>query len=309
MGLIRGALLAASRSDWLRLRATRYRFVRHAVTRFMPGEKLDDALAAASALRALGISTVVTYLGENVATEAEAAGVAGHYLDALDRVAERGLDTEISVKLTHLGLDLGTDIAASHLTTIARRCAAMKTRVWIDMEGSSCTDATIEVYRRIPDRSAVGICLQAYLRRTRADLEALLPEGPAIRLVKGAYREPSELAFPRKKDVDAHFFDLAARLLGSETRRAGAWAVFGTHDPLLIRKIVDHATARAVPKSAYEFDLLYGIRRDEQERLAREGHRVRVLISYGSFWFPWYLRRLAERPANLWFVARNMLGG
>ncbi|HEY3176876.1 MAG TPA: proline dehydrogenase family protein [Candidatus Polarisedimenticolia bacterium] len=309
MGLVRSTLLAASRSVWLRERATRYGFVRRAVSRFLPGETLEDALTAAAALRGRGMASVVTCLGENVASEAEVEGVTAHYLDVIDRVSQMGLDAEISVKLTHLGLDLGAPVTVRHLTRIVRRAAEAKTRVWIDMEDSSYTDATIDVYRKMPDRSAVGICLQAYLHRTPADLDMLMPQGPAIRLVKGAYREPPTTALPRKKDVDEMYFQLAGRLLAPEARRAGTWVVFGTHDPILIRRIQAHARALEIPSTGFEFDLLYGIRRDEQERLAREGHRVRVLISYGTFWFPWYMRRLAERPANIWFLARNLIGG
>ncbi len=308
MGLMRSVLLAASRSSWLRRRATRHRFVRRAVRRFMPGETLEEALAAAQSLRSGGIAAVLTCLGENVATREEAAQVARHYVEVLDRVEERGLDAEISVKLTHLGLDLGGGTAAANLATIARRATAAGRRVWIDMEGSAYTDATLAAYHDVQrETGGLGLCLQAYLRRTRADLEALLPLGPAIRLVKGAYREPPQVAFPAKRAVDAAFLDLAGLLLGRNARRAGAWAVFGTHDSALIRRVGAHAAGEAIPRDAFEFDLLYGIRRDEQERLAAEGYRVRVLIAYGTYWFPWYMRRLAERPANLWFVARSLL--
>lgn len=310
MGLMRSALLAGSRSVWLREKATRYGFVRRAVKRFMPGEKLEDALEAAESLRQKRASTVLTYLGENVTTAAEADGVVQHYLNVLDRIRERGLDAEISVKLTHMGLDLGVDLAAANLKRIAERAAVLRNRVWIDMEGTAYTDRTLEVYRKVKQKHAnVGVCLQSYLRRTPADLDALLPIGPSIRLVKGAYKEPPELAFPRKSDVDEAFFRLTERLLSEDARKAGAFAVIGTHDPVLIRRITDRAAATSVPKDAFEFDLLFGIGNDEQERLVREGYRLRVLISYGTYWFPWYMRRLAERPANVMFVLRSVLSG
>lgn len=310
MGVLRSALLAGSQSRWLRERATSYRFVRRAVTRFMPGEKLEDALGASETLRASGFGAVLTCLGENVTNETEARAVADHYLRVLDRVGERGLDAEISIKLTHMGLDLSPDLAVANVARLARRAAEVGRRVWIDMEGSAYTDATLDVFRRLRrDHTAVGVCLQSYLRRTRDDLESLIPLGSAIRLVKGAYMEPPDRAFPRKADVDESFFSLAERLLSEEARRAGVWTVIGTHDPSLIRRICDRASRAGVPKDSFEFDLLYGIRRDEQTRLAREGYRVRVLISYGSYWFPWYMRRLAERPANVLFVARGILGG
>lgn len=310
MNPMRSVLLAASRSDWLKQRAMRAAFVRRAVTRFMPGELLEDALAAAAALRAGGLSSIVTCLGENVSRPEEAAAVAGHYMDAFDRAAALGLDVEISVKLTHLGLDLGEDLASRHVAALAARAAQLRSRLWIDMEDSSYTDRTLDIYRALrPAHPALGVCLQAYLRRTPDDLESLLPLGPAVRIVKGAYREPPQKAFPRKADVDESFHRLSARLLTAEARAAGAWTVIGTHDPALVERLQALALSSKVPKDAFEFDLLYGIRRDLQEKLAREGWRVRILISYGSSWFPWYMRRLAERPANLWFVARGILAG
>jgi len=305
---MRSALLAASRSVWLRERATRFGFVRRAVARFMPGETIDDALDAARQIRAGGITAIVTCLGENVSSAAEADAVADHYIGVLDRIRDGALDVQISVKLTHLGLDLGPDIAEANLARIARHAASTGNRVWIDMEDSSCTGATLDLFRSLrPRHEAIGVCLQAYLRRTDDDLTSLLPLGPSIRLVKGAYKEPAAVAFPRKADVDENFHRLAARLLAVEARKKGASVVFGTHDPVLISRLTQLAASTGAPRETYEFDLLYGIRRDQQEALARDGHRVRVLISYGSFWFPWYMRRLAERPANLWFVARSVL--
>jgi proline dehydrogenase len=310
MNPMRTLLLAASRSAWLRDRAMRTAFVRRASRRFMPGERLDDALDAAAALVPSRLATVLTCLGENVTRPEEAAAVSSHYLEAFERAAGRGLDVEISVKLTQLGLDLGENIAAGHVATLAQAAARHRSRLWIDMEDSSCTDATLAIYRTLrPAHPALGICLQSYLRRTASDLESLLPLAPAVRLVKGAYREPPEKAFPRKADVDESFFRLGARLLSPGVAEAGTWTVLGTHDPALISRLQAHAASAGLRRESFEFDLLYGIRRDLQESLARDGWRVRVLISYGSSWFPWYMRRLAERPANLWFVARGIFSG
>ena len=306
---MRGLLLAGSRSVWLREKAMRRAFVRRAVSRFMPGETLEDALGAARSLKEQKLSTILTCLGENVKDAAEAEAVARHYLDAIDIVSASGLDAEISVKLTQLGLELSPELAFTNLTSIASRAAEKKNRVWIDMEEARYTNATLAIFRRLrQERTNVGVCLQAYLRRTPVDLEDLLPLGPAIRLVKGAYLEPPELAFPEKSTVDANYFSLAQRLLSPEARSTGTWAAFGTHDRVLIRRITTHAGSTAVPRGGYEFELLYGIRTEEQTRLAGEGHRVRVLVSYGSYWFPWYMRRLAERPANVLFVAKSLLG-
>ncbi|HKY34057.1 MAG TPA: proline dehydrogenase family protein [Candidatus Polarisedimenticolia bacterium] len=308
MSLVRAALLAASRSPVLAQRATRWRFVKRAVKRFMPGERLDDALGAAESLRQEGLPSILTSLGENVVDAAAAAAVASHYIEALDRCSGRSLDAEVSVKLTHLGLDLDPSMASAHVARIAGHAERLGRRVWIDMEDSTYTDATLSLYRELrPRHPLLGVALQSYLRRTPGDLERLLPLGPAVRLVKGAYREPPDAAFPRKQDVDEGFFRLALRLLGPEGREAGAWAVLGTHDEALIRRILAAAGAEGAPPAGFEIAMLYGIRRDLQRSLARGGRRVRVLISYGPSWFPWYMRRLAERPANLWFVARSVM--
>ena len=309
MGTLRRLLLAGSRSERLRERATRYRSVRRAASRFIAGETLGEALGAARALRDQGMSAALTLLGEEVKEREEAASAADHYLLVAERVQEAGLDAEISVKLTHLGLNLGQEIAASSLERIAERAEATGSRVWVDMEGSSHTRATLEIFRRVRrNHKRLGLCLQAYLYRTEADIEYLVPTGAAIRLVKGAYKEPRSRAFPRRRDVDENFAALATRLLGEEALRAGVWTSFGTHDPRLIRRIDEHAAAAGIPKAAYEFGFLYGVRKEEQARLVREGHRVRILIGYGPSWFPWYMRRLAERPANALSILRALPG-
>jgi len=310
MSLMRSVLLAGSRSVWLREKAVKLRFVRRAVSRFMPGETLDDALNAARALREKRLGTVLSCLGENISDASEAESVARHYLDGMETVKRSGLDAEFSVKLTQLGLDLGAELALGHVDRLAARAGDHGRRLWIDIEDSRYTRATIDLYRRLRmTRANAGLCLQSYLRRTSADLESLIPLGAAIRLVKGAYKEPPDVAFPRKIDVDESYLSLSKRLLSAEARGRGAYAAFGTHDRDLIRRIEAHAAQTGVPKSAFEFELLYGIQPTEQIRLAESDNRVRVLISYGSFWFPWYMRRLAERPANVLFVARNMIGG
>jgi proline dehydrogenase len=182
--------------------------------------------------------------------------------------------------------------------------------VWIDMESSPYVDATLELYRNLRQRySNVGVCLQAYLLRTAEDMDSLLPMGPAIRLVKGAYLEPASVAFPRKADVDENFFSLSAKLLSKEARTAGVRSVIATHDVSLIHRVEALARAEKLTGADFQFVMLYGIQRAEQLRLARDGWRSGVLISYGTFWFPWYMRRLAERPANVGFVIRNLLGG
>ena len=307
MGAARNALLWISENRKLREALPKYRFIRRAVSRFMPGELLEDALQAALRLQPSGIKTVFTLLGENVADEREARKEVEHYVDMFRQISRRGLDTYVSVKLTHLGLDLDEQLCVENLRTIITEAAIVRNMVWIDMEQSSYVDRTIDIYKKLrTDHPNVGLCLQAYLYRTGKDLEGLIPFKPAIRFVKGAYKEPATVAFTRKSDVDENFFMLSKTLLGEV--RNGATLVVGTHDVSLIRRIQSEAERRSVNKNEYEFHLLYGIQTDEQLRLARDGYSIRVLISYGSFWFPWYVRRLAERPANVWFVVKNLFG-
>jgi len=308
MRIVRDLLLRASRSRWLEAQFRRRRFAARAVARFLPGETLDAALAAAEALRARGCAAVLTLLGENVTDAEEAEAVSRHYLDVLDRVRAAGLDAQISVKPTQLGLDLGVPTAFAHLRTLARRAAELGNFVWIDMEGSEYTDRTLALYRRLRDEHEnVGVCLQSYLYRTPRDLADLLERRAAIRLVKGAYREPPHVAYRRKRDVDEAYARLARTLLEA-ARDDGARPAFGTHDLRLVALIRAEAERGRVPRHAYEFQMLYGIQRDAQARLAADGYRMRVLVSYGDAWFPWFMRRLAERPANLWFVVRSVLG-
>ncbi len=303
--ILRSFFLACSRNRWLKEQAPRYRCVRRAVSRFMPGETVEDALAAASRLRERSIETVFTYLGENVTDRTEAAAVTRHYLGVIDRVGACQLDTELSVKLTQLGLDIDPALSYENLTQIIVH--AGQRMVWIDMEASPYVEATLDLYRRARQaHSNVGVCLQAYLYRTANDLESLLPMGAAIRLVKGAYREPADRAFPRKRDVDKNYWALARRLLSPEARRARVRAAMATHDRRLIARITDYVRAQGIDRQSLEFQMLYGIEAAHQIRLAQEGWKVRVLITYGSCWFPWYMRRLAERPANAWFVLRSL---
>jgi proline dehydrogenase len=305
MGFARTLLLRASRSEWLAGQFRKRVFARRAVRRFMPGEDLDAALDASAALARAGIGTVLTQLGEQVHGAAEAVAVRDHYRDVIDQLRERLLPAHVSVKLTHLGLDVNREACTQHVLALAARAREEGCFLWIDMEESRYVEATLAIYRRaLADGPGVGVCLQAYLRRTPQDLSALLPLGPAIRLVKGAYNEPADVALPRKKDVDAQYQTLAVRLLDAA---AGGRAkpVFGTHDLRLLDRIREQAAARRA-EGRYEVHMLYGIGTAAQRELAAAGVKVRVLISYGSHWFAWYMRRLAERPANVWFVLRSL---
>ena len=307
MSLPRRALLALSESAWLRANAPRWWFVRQAATRFMPGDTFDAAFAAAHALRADGVGTVFTQLGENVTDAASADDVMRHYSDVLAKIHDSGLSADISVKLTQLGLDVDVERCHRNVMTLVERAHPYGARIWIDMEQHAYLERTLTIYRRLlADFQNVGVCLQAYLYRTGGDLESLLPLGGGIRLVKGAYREPAGIAYPGKRDVDANYLSLATRMLQTIGQRRAPRPVFGTHDARILGTIAGCAERLRVPRDAFEFHMLFGIQRAQQLRLARDGYRVRVLISYGDQWFAWYMRRLAERPANVLFAVRAL---
>jgi proline dehydrogenase len=309
MSVMRKVLLAGSTNPWLRDRATKAAFVKRSVRRFMPGEHVEDALQAARELQPGGINTILTALGENLTRPDEAEQVTQHYLDVFDKVAAAGLDAQISVKPTQLGLDLDRALCERNMDRLLERAEQRHNMLWIDMESSPYVDPTIELFRRARRQSSrVGIALQSYLYRTENDLESLLPLGSAIRFVKGAYLEPPDVAYPKKADVDENFYRLCVRMMSPESRQPGSLLHIGTHDVSLADRLSAYATEHNVPESTYEFAMLYGIGVGQQKRLAAERKRVRVLISYGEYWFPWYMRRLAERPANVWFVVKNMFG-
>ncbi len=307
MAVMRSALLWASRNRWLAQRFPRYRFAQVAVRRFMPGTTVDAALDAAQKFVPEKIGTIFTRLGENI-REMDAAGrVVEHYINVLGRIAERRVPAQISVKLTQLGLDISEDGATANLSTLAARAAESGNVVWVDMEDSSYVDRTLAVFRAVlVQHRNLGLCVQAYLHRTRKDLESLLRDTVAIRLVKGAYKEPATVAFPRKSNVDENYFSLGRMMLeASKSVGDTPRPVFGTHDIALLGRLTNAASSAGLSPGAWEVHMLYGIRAAEQQRMARAGHKVRVLVSYGEEWFPWYVRRLAERPANVWFVVKS----
>jgi proline dehydrogenase len=284
----------------LRKHLPRFRAVRKTVERFMPGETAEDGLKAAQRLAGEGLPATFTLLGENVDDLSQATAAAGEYLRLLDRIEELGLDAEVSVKLTQLGFDLEPEATMVHMQRLADRSADMERTVWIDMESSAYVDGTIDLYTALLARSPnSGLCLQAYLHRTWDDVQKLAPMGPTIRLVKGAYRESKDVAFQDKRLIDESYFRLASHLVTSCRRLA-----LGTHDTDLVARI-----EAAVPggRDAFEVAMLYGIRSDEQRRLAQEGHAIRTLIAYGPYWYPWFMRRIAEKPvANTLLALRNV---
>ncbi len=315
MALARSLLLAAAGSDALNAIATRSRVVRRATRAFMPGESAEEALAAGAALAADGRVLLFTRLGEALADLQEAEAVRDHYLDLVEQVAQRGLPGEISVKPTQLGLDRSESVCLEHTLALAAHAEAFGSVLWIDMEDSSWVDPTLALYEAVKTvHPGTGLALQSYLRRTPGDLERLASLAPVVRLVKGAYAEPPEVAYPVKADTDRAFEELAARMLEMVRDGAGEGgaraprAVFGTHDLPLIGRIEARARSMGLGPDAWEVHMLYGIRGAEQARLRSRGLQVGTLISYGGAWYRWYMRRLAERPANVWFVARSVFG-
>jgi proline dehydrogenase len=302
----RAIILAAAQNQWLKERASRYAFVRKSVSRFMPGETLDDAIASAHAFKERNLGTVFTHLGENIADAAEAEKVVEHYEGVLERIHTERLETEISVKLTQLGLDLSEELCERNLRRLLEQKGSERT-LWIDMESSIYVDRTLRIYRRIlADHANTGICLQAYLKRTEADLNHLLRNKPTIRLVKGAYREAANIAAQKKTKIDDNYLNLARTFFREQRIGNLRRFIFATHDGVLIKKITENAEQEGLGRSEVEIQMLYGIQRSMQEWLVREGWRSSVLIAYGTHWYAWFLRRLAERPANLWLVIKNL---
>jgi proline dehydrogenase len=303
---MRGILLWCAQNRWLSTHVPTWGFVRRAVRRFLPGEDFESALAEAVEFKKQGIGTLFTRLGENLTALADATTVVEHYVKVLE--ASRDIGAEISVKPTQLGLDIDPGAAYANLNRLASAARDSGSFLWIDMEGSPYTDATLDLYSRVRRvHSNTGICLQAYLKRTVADITRLLPLRPAIRLVKGAYAESDEIAFTKKRDVDSNYLALCVLML-PEVKRRALRLTLGTHDVELVARVWRFAQALGLERSQVEINMLYGIRADEQVRLAGEGFVMKDLIAYGDAWYAWYLRRLAERPANLLFAARQIFG-
>jgi proline dehydrogenase len=304
MPLLRSAFIALSHNRLLR------RFVEHSrlggrlSSRFVAGMEIEDALRVAEAVNKQGMAVTLDSLGESVTSEAEAHRAAEIYHQLLDAIAERKLDANISVKLTQMGLELSAELAEAIVESLAGHAAATGNFVRIDMEDSTLTQITLDIVRRLHARpqlrGAIGVVIQSYLYRSQADIEQLLAGGIRVRLCKGAYKEPPEVAFKRKADVDANFVRLSRMLLASPVYHALA-----THDEAMVAAARTFASQHGIDPSRFEFQMLYGVRRDLQRRLVREGYKVRVYVPFGREWYPYFMRRLAERPANVLFLARN----
>lgn len=310
MSVMRKALLWASTNAWMRERAMRTGFVRASVKKFMPGEQVEAAVQAAVDLKPSGINTILTKLGENITHLKEAEDVFNHYMSVLALVKKAGIDTEISIKPTQLGYDQDPELCYDYCMKLLRACEAQNVLFWLDMESSPYVDGTIALYKRLrPESTHVGIAIQAYLFRTDKDIEELVAIGSLIRMVKGAYLEPPTVAFPEKRTVDEQYYKNCARLLQDDANVPGSLLHIATHDVGLQERLRALIAERKVDPKRYEFAMLFGINTARQMALAKAGVRIRCLISYGEFWFPWYMRRLAERPANVWFVMKNIFNG
>lgn len=301
--LLRSLLLSLSNRRWLGRLATSVPVTRPMVARFVAGQTLEEALGALAALHEQGMAATVDVLGESVASAEAARAAADRYLQTLDALVERGLDRNVSLKLTQMGLDVDRDLCRENVARIFRRAEEVGAFVRIDMEDHPKTDATLETWRELRGlHGASGVVIQAALRRSAEDVERLIAEGCPIRLCKGAYKEPASVAFVDKADVDRSYAELMARLL-----TAGTGVALATHDERLIGRAVEIARAEGIGRDRFEFQMLYGVRRDLQEKLVAAGYRVRVYVPYGSEWYPYFMRRLAERPANVAFLLRSLL--
>ncbi len=306
--MLRRLLLHLSESARARNFVLQHPFARRASRRFIAGETLDEAMGVIDTLAASGYLTILNHLGERTTDASEAAAAAADYLEALRRLREHPpvRDCYISVKLTQLGLDFDRELTLSHLRRILDAAKIAGTFVRIDMEHSAYVDATLDIIERLHGEgyTALGVVIQTYLHRSEVDLERLLRLGVPVRLVKGAYMEPPTIAYPRMADVNANFLRLQQRLL-----RDPACHAIATHDARLVQAAIEQAKDEGIPPSHFEFQFLYGIRRDLQERLLRDGYRVRIYVPYGTYWYPYFMRRMAERPANFFFMLRNVWRG
>ena len=305
--LTRSALIYLSRQEGLKNFATRFSPFKKLTTRFIAGETTNEAVDAIRDINARGCSASFDHLNESVSNVAATQDEVREYLHLLDLIDQTGINSNVSIKLTQFGLEIDPELAYRNARQVVEESKRRKNFVRVDMEGSNVTQVTIDIFKRLRSEfelNDVGIVLQSYLYRTEQDARELLKIPARIRLCKGAYDEPAEVAYPDKKDVDANYVRVMQLLLSS-----GTYHGIATHDPKMIDATVDFVQREGIPKSAFEFQMLYGIRRDLQEQLARDGWGMRVYVPYGKHWYPYFMRRLAERPANIWFVMKNFLKG
>jgi proline dehydrogenase len=306
--MLRAAFIALSESRWMRGVAERSRLGQRTSARFVAGTQVADAIRVAATLNQLGISATIDNLGENVTNADEARASAQLYHDLLDEIGAKHLNANVSVKLTHMGLDVDQPMAYEIVRGLVAKAAGMSPRnfVRVDMEGSPYTERTLnfvhELHKVPGNEGCVGAVIQAYMRRAEADIERLVSERIRVRLCKGAYKEPEDIAFQQKSEVDASYVKLMKILM-----KSGVYHGLATHDEAIIKEAKAFAIRENIPRNAFEFQMLYGIRRDLQQSLVKDGWGMRVYIPFGTEWYPYFMRRLAERPANVLFIAKNLL--
>lgn len=307
---LRQALIYLSQARWARQIVSNWSLSWRVASRFVAGSDRDAAVSVTRDMNAAGLLITLDYLGESCTSEGEALQARAEILRLLDDIDRRQLDANVSVKPSQLGLKIDPNLAFENICALVTRANEVGNFIRIDMEDHPTTDATLDLYRRLryeENLSNVGVVIQSYLYRSEADIERLIDDGARVRLCKGAYAEPAEVAFPNKADVDANYLNLSRLLLSAKARAKGVYPAFATHDPEMIDDIKRYTQVNHIPRDAFEFQMLYGIRRDLQESLVKEGYRVRVYVPYGTAWYPYFVRRLAERPANLWFFMSNLL--
>jgi proline dehydrogenase len=304
-------LLYLSGAVWARTIVSKLPVAQKVAFRFVAGETVDDAIDTARTLNNQGLSATMDFLGESVTSAADATAARDEIIRLLDHINKSEVNANVSVKLSQLGLKIDPELTHDNMQQILERAQQHNNKIRIDMEESAVTDATLAIYRRLRDDDGfghrVGIVIQSYLFRSEEDIRQLVAEGAWVRLCKGAYAEPHNIAFAQKSDTDASFIKLTKMMLNTKARENGVYLGVATHDEAMIEATTAHVQAEDFPIDAFEFQMLYGIRRDLQESLVQNGYRVRVYIPYGTAWYPYFMRRLAERPANLWFFITNFL--
>jgi proline dehydrogenase len=307
---LRHLLIYLSHATWARDMVSSLPLAKKVASRFVAGETIDEAMQTARQLNSQGISITLDYLGESVTQAHEAIASRNEIIRLLDRIAQTGVEANVSVKLSQLGLKIDKELALDNMRRILERARHHGNKVRIDMEESSLVDTTLDVYRTLRFADGfenVGAVIQAYLHRSEEDVRQLINEGAWIRLCKGAYAEPPHVAFPVKADTDANYMKLTKMMLSQEARDKGVHLAVATHDQKIVQATIDFAQEQGIPAQAYEFQMLYGIRRELQDWLVQRGYRVRTYVPYGTAWYPYFVRRLAERPANLWFFVSNFM--
>ncbi|MCB8945330.1 MAG: proline dehydrogenase family protein [Ardenticatenaceae bacterium] len=305
---LRSLLLYLSTAVWARELISNLPLAKRVSSRFVAGETIADAITAAQELNTKGLFVTMDYLGESVTTADEALAARDEILRLLDHIHQSGVNANVSIKLSQLGIKLDTHLALNNMRTILTRARQYNNRIRIDMEESALIDTTLNLYRTLRHEDGfnnVGVVLQAYLYRTEQDVRQLIEEGAWIRLCKGAYAEPPERAFPDKADTDANFITLTQMLLSQQARQNGVYIGVATHDEKMINATFAYVQSQGLSPDEFEFQMLYGIRRDLQEQIVAQGYRMRIYVPYGTAWYPYFVRRLAERPANLWFFISN----